>query len=136
MYRIFKYFKYRKEARERSDSRPCAVCGLAPKIRLNTDSMGRYCLYYGVRIPPEDLNKVDEGLREYCRLDGNHFTWPVRNVDPKELLDWRIQHNDRHFNRKVLVWGVAIGVLTIVITALGVWFDANAAITVTVTPNH
>lgn len=134
--RLLTFIRMHKKARLRTDNRPCAICGLAPKIRLSSDgnNYGRYCLYYGLRVPPEELNNVHEGLRLVCREDGNHFTWPVIGVTPKDLLDWRMDHMDRHFHRKVLVWGVLIGVATILVTALGIWVEANT--TITILPDH
>lgn len=119
--RIIRLLISQKYTRQRPDTRACSVCGLAPLIRINQGDLGRFCLYYGVRIPPNELDASNRGIRVYCVRDGNHFVWPLVGIKPKELLEWRVQHIDRHLQRKALIWGIVIAVISLFMTAIGVW---------------
>jgi hypothetical protein len=104
------------------DHRPCAMCGLAPRIKVH-EGMGQFCLYYGIRISDDEANDVDNDIRKICRQDGNHFTWPVVGLKADELLKWHIDHLDHHLQRTTLIWGVVIGVVSLVISLLSVLVD-------------
>ena len=100
------------------DTRPCAVCGLAPKIKLKNADMGQFCLYYGVRIPVDEANQIQRGLRALCLQDGNHFTWPVLGYSAEKLLQWRMTHVDWHLKRSALKVGAFAGVISLIISGV------------------
>lgn len=117
--KLIEIFDVRRAIRRTGDKRPCAVCGLAPKIRLDGD-YGRVCLFYGVRILPEEENDTNKGMRAYCMKDGNNFVWPVLGLNHKDLLDWSIHRNDWYLKRTALKVGAVVGVLGVVLTAIGI----------------
>jgi len=123
MLNLFRFLKVRRESRHRTDRRPCKICGLAPKIKVR-EGLGQYCLYYGIRIADDEASDTNNWVRKICLQDGNNFTWPVIGLKADELLEWRREHLDRHLRRKALIWGVAIGVASLVISMLGVVVEA------------
>ena len=45
MHRWIQHWRARRHVRALKDTRPCAICGLAPKIRLGKGQYGQYCLF-------------------------------------------------------------------------------------------
>lgn len=117
--KFIEIFDVRRAIRRTGDNRPCAVCGLAPRIRLDGD-YGRVCLFYGVRILSDEENDVTKGMRSYCMNDGNNFVWPVRGLGHKDLLDWSIHRSDWYLKRTAIKVGAVVGVLGVVLTAIGI----------------
>lgn len=98
--------------------RPCRICGLAPNIRLSEEH-GQYCLYYGVRITPEEAGNPQSILRRRCIEDGNLFVWPLRGLTPIQLLDWRRQQADWRLKRLSLKSAMIIGGISVLLTLAG-----------------
>lgn len=112
----------------KSTSPPCAICGMAAKISLSNHQDERYCLWYKVRLPADEVNDPQTPLRQYCVRDGNHFAWPLRGITPLELAEYARIHLDwathRRSARVTLLSnriGMVIGVASLALTALGVW---------------
>lgn len=103
------------------DSRPCKLCGLAPRIRIN-NNLGRYCLYYGTRIPEDEAREIT-GLRKICIEDGNHFVWPVQGYTAKDLLAWKMTMTDWRLKRTFLKVAIFVALLSLALTPFGVVFS-------------
>lgn len=73
------------------DSRPCAICGLAPQTRLSRGH-GRWCLYYSMRVAADEEGDPNAPLRAHCRRDGNHFIFPLVGFTASDLLEYTIRH--------------------------------------------
>ena len=102
-----KKFDWRgRQRRTRPDTRPCAACGLAPRIRLH-NHLGRYCLYFGTRIPEDEARELND-LRKFCIEDGNHCVRPVHRYSAKDLLAWRMTMADWHRKRWILKVAVIV----------------------------
>jgi hypothetical protein len=121
MNRWIQHWRLRRHLRTLQDSRPCAICGLAPKIRLGDGQYGHYCLFYGARITPEESQDSNTGLRAHCIKDGNQFTWPIRGYSPKDLLVWRINHSDWYLKRTAMKVAAVVAILSLVLSAVGLW---------------
>ena len=100
------------------DSRPCRICGLAPEIRLSSEH-GRFCLFYGVRIAPEEAGEADSPIRRRCLQDGNHFVWPLCGLTAQQLLEWKRQHADWHLDRLGLKVAIISGTVSGLVTVIG-----------------
>ena len=124
MHRWIQHWRARRHVRALKDTRPCAICGLAPKIRLGKGQYGQYCLFYGARIAPEESQNATVGLRKHCIEDGNHFTWPLRGYTAKDLLAWRINHQDWYLRRTAIKVGAIVAIVSVALTALGVVLQA------------
>lgn len=114
-------FRGRPRRTTRPDTRPCAACGLAPRIRLNRN-LGRYCLYYGVRIPSDETREMTV-LRRHCMRDGNHFVWPVEGYTAKELLAWKMTHADWHLKRTAIKVVIIVTLASMALAPFGVMFS-------------
>lgn len=105
-----------------SDSRPCAICALAGDIPLG-EGHGRFCLYFGVRIAPDELGDTKASLRKHCLRAGNQFTWPVRGASAHEMLEWRMQHQDWRLRRSAERISAVVGVVGVVLTIAFKFWD-------------
>jgi hypothetical protein len=77
--------------------------------------MGRYCLFFQVRIPEDEESDGNSELRKACVKSGNHFTWPLDGLTAKDLLDYRFKHADWRLKRWALKVGMAVGVGTVAV---------------------
>lgn len=101
----------------KSNPLPCRICGLAPQIRIS-DEHGQFCLFYGVRVTQDEANDPLSPLRRRCIQDGNQFTWPVKDVSPLQLLEWRRMHSEWRLTTMSKRFGIWIGAATLVLMAL------------------
>ena len=117
-----KIFNWRgRRRRALPDSRPCAACGLAPKIRLN-NNLGQYCLYYGTRIPKDEAREMSS-LRKHCKEDGNHFVWPVQGYSAKDLLAWKMTMADWRLKRMFLKVAIIVALASLALAPFGMVFS-------------
>ncbi|MGI9304640.1 MAG: hypothetical protein ACR2RB_18330 [Gammaproteobacteria bacterium] len=123
MHRWIQPWRLRRQLRTSKDTRPCSICGLGPKIRLGKGQYGQFCLYYGVRIAPEESQDVTFSLRAYCIKDGNHFTWPTRGYSAKDLLAWRINHTDWYLKRTAMKVAAVVAIVSVVLSVVGTWLN-------------
>ena len=100
---------------------PCAICGLAPQIRIRPEAKDRFCMFYGIRITADEANDPCSTLRQHCLQDGNHFTWPVQGFGPNDLLAWHRVHLDWHFKRKAIRITIYTGVASVLLGTLGLF---------------
>ncbi len=107
-----------------SMTRPCSICGLSVPIPLRQGALGRVCLFYGIRIAPDEINDPSAPLRRHCVNDGNHFTWPARGISALELLDWRKDYLDWHIRRKSLRVAIVAGVVSAIVGLVGLFVAA------------
>lgn len=121
VFRLVKHWRRRCElAKKLKDTRPCAICGLAPRIKLKNADMGRYCIFYGIRISKEEESDDKSDVRQNCMKDGNNFTWPVESFSPQELLEWRKNHTDWFLRRSAIKVAAFVGVVSVFLTAIGI----------------
>jgi len=105
---------------KKNSTRPCNLCGLAPEITAR-EGLGVYCLYFGMRIPQDEAEDPRSAFRQSCVANGNHFVWPVKGVNPAELHEWKIAHEDWYLNRKAVKAGMIVGLISLVASAIGIW---------------
>ncbi|RME42251.1 MAG: hypothetical protein D6791_18230, partial [Chloroflexi bacterium] len=89
-----------------------------PEIRLSREH-GRFCLFYGVRIAPEEADDARSPIRRRCLQDGNHFVWPLRGMTSQQLLEWKQRHADWHLDRMGVKVAMLSGLVSAQVTALG-----------------
>jgi len=105
----------------RNRTRPCGLCGLSVPIPIRGGALGRVCLFYGIRIAPDEINDPSAPLRRQCVVNGNHFTWPARGMSASELLAWRREHLDWAVGRRSLHVAIVTGIVTAAATLIGVF---------------
>jgi len=108
-----------KSAAVLKDTRPCSACGMAAKIKLD-QALGSYCLWYQVRISPDELSERKTPLRARCITDGNNFIWPLVGVKSVELVNYKRDHHDWYIKRTSLKVGMVIAVVSVVVGLVSV----------------
>lgn len=96
----------------------CKHCGLCSP---SENEKGFYCLYYTCELPNTDAEDIDTPLRRQCRMDGNHFIWPVKGITPLELVRLKIDAEKPLFSRHTAIaslWLSTMGFLVSVVSLL------------------
>lgn len=99
---------------------PCRMCGFAAPV-AGKGNWGAQCLYYDLYIKNEDLSDPQSSARTACLKDGNNFCFRIKGMTPYQLLQWRVQHTDWYLTRTALRLGAIVGVLSLLMTAAGMW---------------
>lgn len=109
---------------------PCRLCGLAGDIPFENHKDARYCVFFDVRIPADEVSDPNSTMRKRCVLDGNHFTWKIRSTTPIQrfehivrLSDWAEQRRQRKINIFAMRIGIVIAASSLLMTAIGIWVN-------------
>lgn len=101
----------------RPDSRPCAACGLAPKLRLDK-GLGQFCLYDGMRIPKDESHRIT-GLPKSGLEHGNRCIWPVHGHAARERFDRKMTREDGYLRRSSKKDALVVALASLALAPLG-----------------
>ncbi|MHB8698662.1 MAG: hypothetical protein ACYC9J_11655 [Sulfuricaulis sp.] len=100
---------------------PCSMCGFAVPVVAKKGQYGSQCLYFDVYIPRDDLFDSQGAMRRACIRSGNQFRFRMKDMSPMDMLQWRMKHTDWYLKRTSVRIGAIVGVVSLVMTALGIW---------------
>lgn len=104
----------------RSGAPPCRLCAFAIPIVATRQDHGRLCIWYGVRIPADELAEPISALRTKCLRDGNNFHWPLMGMTPERLLEWRMRLADWQLQRSTTATKKYAAIVTLVLSGIAV----------------
>ncbi len=111
---------------------PCRLCAFAVTITAShSTDHGKLCIWYGVRLPADELKQPRSDVRSHCMRDGNNFQWPIRGYSTKQLLeqrmkltDWYLQRSSTSTQRLASIISLALSGIAIGVTVVSLFLKA------------
>lgn len=116
-----KFWRVKTRLKRRYHPLPCSMCGFAVPVLSSKGEYGCQCIYFDIYIPKDDLVKSHGEMRRLCIRSGNNFRFRMKGMSPMDMLQWRVQHSDWYLTRTSVRIGAIVGVLSLVMTAIGIW---------------
>lgn len=107
---------------------PCRLCAFAIRITATRQDHGRWCIWYGVRVPADELDRSTSALRMQCLRDGNNFQWPLAGLSSERLLEWRMRLSDWQLQRSTMATQKIAAVVSLVLSGIAIAVSVAALV--------
>ncbi len=112
---------------------PCRLCAFAVPIYASREhNHGRQCIWYGVRLPADELEQPSSDVRRHCLRDGNNFQWPLKGFTSEKVLalrmkltDWNLQRSSTAVQRLASIISLVLSGVAIVVSIAAMFIKAG-----------
>jgi hypothetical protein len=106
---------------------PCRLCAFAVPIYASREhNHGRQCIWYGVRLPADELEQPSSDVRQHCVRDGNNFQWPLKGFTSEKVLELRMKLTDWNLQRSSTVVQRLSSIISLVLSGIAIVVSVTA----------